>query len=139
MSEYEQSSTVRAKPDTVFRFVSDPANLPKYLPTLRHAEPQGTDRVRVQGEAGGHRYDSDGRFRADPGARRLEWGADEGYYSGWLQVAEAGDGSATVTVHLSMSGYAPAARPGEGPNDEEVRKGIGRALEAIRAEVEDRG
>lgn len=62
-------------------------NLPKYLPTTHSAEPQDGERVRVQGEAQGHPYDSDGFFRQDKENHRIEWRADEGYYSGWLQRA----------------------------------------------------
>ena len=57
MSEYESSLTVDAAPDAVFAYVSDVGNLPEYLPTTRHAEAQSEGRVRVQGEANGHRYD----------------------------------------------------------------------------------
>jgi uncharacterized protein YndB with AHSA1/START domain len=49
MPDYEHSLTIEASPETVFDFVSDIANLPKYLPTTHHAEAQPGGRVRVQG------------------------------------------------------------------------------------------
>jgi uncharacterized membrane protein len=102
MSEYERSTTIRAPAEAVLAFASDVRNLPKYLPTTHHAEPQGAERVAVAGEAKGHRYQADGYLRADRERQRLEWGSDEGHYSGWLQVEPAGEGASRVTVHLSM-------------------------------------
>lgn len=57
MAEYEHAMTIDASPDAVFDFVADIRNLPKYLPTTKSAQPQGEERVRVQGEAAGHQYD----------------------------------------------------------------------------------
>ena len=138
MGEYEETLTVAAGPDEVFGFVADVRNLPKYLPTTKGAQSQGVDRVRVQGEAQGHRYDSDGYLRPDEGAKRLEWGADEGYYSGWMQVAPDGDGS-NVTVHISLRGHPPGADQGSAPPPEQVQEGLRKGLESIRNHVEGRG
>ncbi len=142
MAEYESSLPVSASPDTVFDFVSDIRNLPRYLPTTHHAEAQGPNRVRVQGEAGGHKYDSDGRFRADADERRLEWGSDgETAYEGWLEIEGAGDES-LVTVHLS---FAPrpdqAARMDEqtGDQDAAIQQGLDAGLRSIKNLVEGVG
>ena len=95
-------------------------NLPKYLPTTHSAQPQQGDRVRVQGEAQGHEYDADGFFRTDKDAHRIEWGADEQYYSGWLEVTGQGDDS-SMTVHLSFSGGPPAGQ-GDAPQRREQQR-----------------
>ena len=113
VSEFEHSTTIDASPDDVYAFMSKVENLPKYLPTTHGAQPQQGDRVRVQGEAQGHEYDADGYFRTDKDAHRIEWGADEQYYSGWLEVTGQGD-SSTMTVHLSFSGGPPAGQ-GDAP------------------------
>ena len=139
MGEYEQTTTMRAPPERVFEFVADIRNMPSYLPTTQSAEPQGGERVRVQGEAQGHRYDSDGFLRRDPGRRRLEWGADEGYYSGWLQVQESGAGTSTVTVHISLRGHPPGADPSHAPGDEQINEGLIKGLRSIQNHVEGRG
>jgi len=60
MSEYEQTAIIQCRAQQVFDFVSTIDNLPRYLPTVTNAMPQDGERVRVQGEAAGHRYDSDG-------------------------------------------------------------------------------
>ncbi|ADI14598.1 SRPBCC family protein [Truepera radiovictrix] len=142
MSEFEHSTTIQASPDEVFAFIGKVENLPKYLPTTKSAQPQGSERVRVQGEARGHPYDADGYFRRDAARHRLEWGADEGHYSGWLAVEAQGEG-AQMTVHLSFSGGPPAGEggaPGEtdqaGPNREQIQEGLVKALLSIKNFVE---
>lgn len=134
--EFEQSTTVEASPERVYAFVSDVRNLPKYLPTTKSAEPQQGERVRVQGEAEGHKYDSDGYFRKDEANRRLEWGADEHYYSGWLEVAGSGD-SADVTVHLTFKGRPSKDGANGGPSENDIREGLVKSLESIKNFVED--
>ncbi len=137
--EYEESLTMQAKADRIFAFVSDVGNLPKYLPTTKSAQSQGKDRVRVQGEAQGHRYNSDGYLRPDPATKRLEWGADEGYYSGWMRVRDSGDGAASVTVHISLRGNPPGSDNHQAPAPEQVSEGLRNGLESIRNQVEGRG
>ena len=142
MSEFEHSTTIDASPDEVYAFMSKVENLPKYLPTTHAAQPQEGERVRVQGEAQGHKYDSDGFFRQDAANHRIEWGADEGYYSGFLEVTEQGSGS-SMTVHLSFSGGPPGSEgsePGDGgdaPSEGDVQEGLVKALTSIKNFVEE--
>ncbi|HET6468827.1 MAG TPA: SRPBCC family protein [Geminicoccaceae bacterium] len=137
MAEYERTLQVHADPDEIFRFVSDIRNLPKYLPTTRHAESAGRDRVRVEGEAHQHHYEADGFLRADPARHRLEWGADEGYYAGWLQI-RPGDGAADVTVHLRFDSK-PGGESGAVPSDADIEEGLEKGLRSIRNQLEGRG
>jgi uncharacterized membrane protein len=138
--EYEDSLTVNAEVGPVFDFVADVRNLPKYLPTTKSAQKQGADRVRVQGAAEGHSYDSDGYLRPDQVRHRLEWGADEGYYSGWMQLEDR-SGRTEVTVHISLRGRPPGAdeRGGDAPSPDQVKEGIRKGLDSIRNHVEGRG
>ena len=143
MSEFEHSTEIDASPDEVYAFMSKVENLPKYLPTTHSAQPQQGEHVRVQGEAQGHEYDADGYFRTDKAAHRIEWGADEQYYSGWLEVTGQGDGS-TMTVHLSFSGGPPAGQgdvpsdeSNNAPNRDEIQEGLVKSLESIKNFVED--
>lgn len=133
--EYEETISVDAPLERVFDFVADVRNMPKYLPTTQHAETQGEGRVRVTGEAHGHHYDADGFLRADRAQNRLEWGADEHDYSGWMLVGDDGEGT-SVTVHISMH-----KKPGgeHAPSPDEVREGIRRGLQSIKNQVEGRG
>ena len=143
MPEFERTQRINAAPEAVYAFVSEVSNLPQYLPTTKAAQPQGAERVRVQGGGEGFEYDADGYFQADPVARRLEWGADERDYRGWLQIAEA-DGAADVTVHLSFSDRLPQ-RLGEQtgnpppPGPPPIEEGLATALQSIANIVEGQG
>lgn len=142
VQEFDHSTTINASPDEVYAFMSQVENLPKYLPTTHAAQPQEGERVRVQGEAQGHEYDADGFFRKDEANHRIEWGADEQYYSGHLEVTGQGDGS-SMSVHLSFSGGPPAGEgdapnddSSEAPNREQIQEGLVKALESIKNFVE---
>ena len=136
MADYSQSMTINAPADEILDFVGDIRNMPKYLPTTKHAESQGTERVRVQGEANNHKYDSDGFLRRSE--NRLEWGADEGYYSGFLTVTPNGD-SSDVTVSITLNGTPPGADPNQKPSDEQINEGLRKGLESIDNFVTGKG
>ena len=72
-------------------------------------------------------------------AKRLEWGADEGYYSGWLQVQETGAGTSAVTIHISLRGHPPGADPSRAPTDEQINEGLVKGLRSIQNHVEGQG
>ncbi|MBC8103193.1 MAG: SRPBCC family protein [Cytophagales bacterium] len=142
MPDYESSLPVNASPEAVFDFISDISNMPQYLPTTHHAEPQGEGRVRVQGEAAGHPYDSDGWIRLDRTEFRMEWGSDgENHYSGWMEV-EGDDRQSIVTVGLA---FAPKPEQDArfeqqmGDRDATIRDGLNKALESIKNILEGKG
>lgn len=139
MAEYEQSMSIQASPDQIFDFVADIGNLPKYLPTTKSAQSQGEDRVQVQGSAEGHQYNADGYLRPDRGNYRLEWGADEQYYSGHLQIEPNGDSASNVTVHISLRGTPPGADPSDKPADSQIQEGLVTALQSIQNHVTGQG
>jgi uncharacterized membrane protein len=142
MEDWSDSIDVAAGAQPVFDFVSDVGNLPKYLPTTRSAQSQGRDRVRVQGEADGHRYDADGRFEVDAGRRQLRWSSDgEHAYAGELEVQEAGDERSRVTVriHFELAPEEAQRFDSQGGHDHVMRDGIRKALESIRKQCEGKG
>ncbi len=142
MQDFEKSKTVNANPDKVFQYVSDLKNLPQYLPTLHRAEQTGGDRIHLQGEAAGKKYDDTGFFRADPQQRRMEWGSDgESGYNGWLEVKEASGGS-EVTVHLSFDSQNQSLQKMDkavGDHEKAVNEGIENTLQSIKNQCEGRG
>ena len=71
-------------------------------------------------------------------AKRLEWGADEGYYSGWMQMTGEGDRS-DVTVHISLRGKPPGAPDDGAPSRSDVQEGLQKGLESIKNYVEGHG
>jgi hypothetical protein len=144
MSEYNHSLNVNASPDDVFDFVSDIGNLPQYLPTVSNATPQSGERIRVQGEAGGHRYDSDGFFRLNEDERRMEWGSDgENNYRGSLEVKPGSDAKTSeVSVRLSFEPRPELAERMErqaGDRGRAIQEGIEKALLSIKNLCEGRG
>ena len=94
MPEYSDHIDVAASPETVFRFVSDIANLPKYLPTVQGAHSHPHERVEVDGKANGHAYTSEGWFKVDQAGRTMTWGSDGANdYSGKMTVSGQGERS----------------------------------------------
>ena len=142
MAEYERSRLVQASPDDVFAFVSESSNLATILPTVDTVERNEEGRVEVHGEVRGQTYEDDGWFRVDEARRRIEWGADERTYSGWMTVAEE-DGGAQVVAHLSFAPYVTATgRPISGEPEAEpdpIEQSLEVALDSLRNLMEGRG
>ncbi len=143
MSEYECSMTINASMRQIEDFITDVKNLPRYLPTTQNAMPEPGERVRVQGEAHGHHYDSDGYFHVDKSKNRMEWGSDgEEKYRGWLVVDSEESGKAKVTVHLSFE-PSPTLSKGlaeqTGSQDEAIQRDLENSLRSIKNIMEGRG
>lgn len=123
--EYERSATVHAAPATTYDYLANPRHLTEYVATMAQAEPSAPGHLHVAADVHGRHEEGDATFRADPAARRLEWGGDDGRgYHGWLNVTD-GDmgGSARVTIHLST-------------RDEADRAEIEQAIEQTLANIE---
>lgn len=144
-TEFEQSITVAAPADGIFDFISDVKNVPQYLPTVNSAQPQEGERIRTQGQAGDRSYDSDGHFRVDKQARRIEWGSDgENDYRGWLEVQGDSGSQSQVKVHIH---YAPrpeilqrmVERSPDHSFESVMKEGISKTLESIKRICEGKG
>jgi len=141
MSEYEYSVTIHSDADTVFDFVSDVRNMPKYMPTLDSAETEGPEKVHMHGEVRGHEYDADGELHIDKAARKLQWRSDSrSHYTGWLEVKPSGADS-QVTVHVSFE-----PKPGEqakydesGGEDRVIQDVLEKTLMSIQNILENKG
>lgn len=144
MSEYEQSIMINAPRQQIETFVADVKNLPKYLPTTKQAMPEPGERVRVQGDAHGHHYDSDGYFHMDQKRHRMEWGSDgEEKYRGWLAFQDQdGDKATRLTVHLTFEPnpqMKQALSQPTGSQDETIRRELEDSLKSIKNIIEGRG
>jgi uncharacterized protein YndB with AHSA1/START domain len=143
MSQYEHTATVNSSPEQVFDFVSNIDNLPRYLPTFKNAMSQGHERVRVQGEAGKHQYDSVGYYRVDKTRNRIEWGSDgDNQYHGWLEVKADEGAAATVTVHLSFDPRPDIAEKYDqlsGDRHRTIQESLEKALRSIKNQCEGEG
>jgi ribosome-associated toxin RatA of RatAB toxin-antitoxin module len=148
MQEYEQSKAVAAPANEVFAWVSDVENLPKYLPPIKDAGIEGSaaagspgERVKMTVEIPDRgEFESEGYFDVNAEARTMRWGAEtDRDYSGWLTVAEAGDGQSEVTVHLS---FGPRSVEGEiqedsGDDRDPLEESLEATLESIRRQIEE--
>ena len=142
MAEYERSRTIEAAPEDIFAFVSNVENLATFVPTVASVEQQAEEQVHVHGEVPRGAYDDAGWFHVEEGRRRIEWGAPDRNYSGWLSVA-GDNGGTQVVVHLSAPPYVTeSGRPISGEEPEEARRieaSLEAALDSLRNLMEGRG
>jgi uncharacterized membrane protein len=135
MGDHRETTTVRTAPATLFSYLQDIENLPRYLPYLESARPLGGDRVEVtaKGDPGAD-AGPDGRVTAEAWmrvveeGRRLEWGSPGPHdYAGSLDV-DAGDDPdealLTVTLHTERG------------EDDEIRDGLRSTIDGLTRAVE---
>ena len=143
MSDFTRTIAIDADPDTVFAYVSDIANLPAYLPTVKSARAQQGERIEVEGTANGHEYKSDGKFVKDAAGKALRWSSDgENDYSGELRVTPHGGGRSEVTCTLHFKPrpeQAAEMQRQQGGPDRAIEDGLLACLETIRKQVEGEG
>jgi len=129
MAEIDGSRAFDVTADALWAVVGDPARLADWVPTMRLAQPSGTDEVHVEGESHGHPYSLDSLLRTDESDRPLDWGAegDDGY-RGSLRIAERPSGS---EVHLHVA--IPDDRLGPSPDHAaaEIRRGMDEAFDRL--------
>jgi uncharacterized membrane protein len=122
MPDYDYTAPVELPADRLFGYLSDPENLPGFLPEMTEAHREGGDRVHVEADVHGRHVEGEAWLRPDAGARTLSWGAPgEDDYHGELTVRDLGDGTSEVTVHLHTE------RAG-GPD---VQQGLEQAVAAL--------
>lgn len=101
MTTYTHTAEADIPADTLFEFLADPTNLPRYFPQMTAAEPEGGEQVHVEAEVHGHHVESEAWVRPDAGRRSLEWGAEgPDDYHGELRVEEVSPGRSRITVSL---------------------------------------
>jgi uncharacterized protein YndB with AHSA1/START domain len=129
MAEIDGSRAFDVTADALWVVVADPARLADWVPTMRLAQPSGTEEVHVEGESHGHPYSLDSLLRTDESDRRLDWGAegDDGY-RGSLRITERPSGS---EVHLHVT--IPDDRLGPSPDHAaaEIRRGMDEAFDRL--------
>jgi hypothetical protein len=148
--EYEQSQPIDALPEQVFAWLSDVRNLPEYLPPVVASSAEGPSAQGVPGQRiratleypgeEGRTFDAEGYLAVDEAQRRMEWGAEAGRdYSGWLTVANRGEGGSEVVVHLSFGERSVEPEmQGRTPEDRDpLAEGISATLESIRRQIEE--
>ena len=129
MAEYSRSIDIPASADSVFAFVSDVSNFPRYVPTTRRAEAD-LGHVRVEGVSHGERYEDEGHIHVDSERRVMRWGSGASGYRGELLVSEAGSGGAQIEINLHFSDAAEQA-----PSPQQVNESLDQSLERLREEL----
>jgi uncharacterized membrane protein len=126
MGDYEQTTTVSADADALFRYLSDVNNLPDYFAAMKSAEPAEGDAVHTVAEVDGTEREGEAWFTADEEARSIRWGAQgESHYSGELEVTGAESGSqVTVRLHTQHG------------DDQAITDGLTETLAHIKRNVE---
>jgi len=148
--EYEQSQAIDAPPDEVFAWLSDVGNLPEYLPPVVDSSVEGPSAEGVPGHrirttleypgGDGGTFEAEGYLAVDERERRMEWGAESGRdYSGWLTVANRGEGGSEVVVHLSFGERSaePEIEEQTPEGEHPLAEGISATLESIRRQKEE--
>lgn len=129
MADFTGTTSVSVPPQTLFDYLSDVGNLPKYFARMTSAVPGDGEEVKTTAKMpDGTEVQGDAWFRVDQGAQRIEWGSEgPSSYGGHLEVRAAGDGS-EVEVHLHTT------RVPEGSS--EVQDGVTETLAAIKKQTE---
>lgn len=129
MTEVSRSIEIAAAPERVFSFVSDVANLPRFVPTVRSAEATEQGKVHVEGEVHGQHYADDGHIYTDPERKLMRWGSGKTGYRGELMVDPAGGGSrVAITLHFHDASDAPPR--------EDIDASLGEALARLQSALD---
>ena len=147
--EYEQSQAIDAPPEEVFAWLKEVGKLPKYLPPVVDSSVEGPSAEGVPGRRirttleypgeGRGTFDAVGYLAVDERERRMEWGAESGRdYSGWLTIANRGEGGSEV-VHLSFGerSAVPDIEERSPEVSDPLAEGISATLESIRRQIEE--
>lgn len=129
---------INAAANDVFAFVSQTANMPRYLPTLERATRIGDGRVRLRGAGNGRRYEFESEMSVDDDDRRVSW-ASPGpqYYLGEFRVLETGAGSELAcSIRFEPHRAAEADAAGAEPDAEFVEATVDDILCAVKQAVE---
>ena len=92
----------RRSAQSVFAAIADPENLPHYVPQLTAVQRADGDKLTVEARYQGHTQRGEAWFRADESKLRIEWGAPDSEYHGWIQVSPDADGS-RLTLFLATA------------------------------------
>ena len=129
MGDFTGSTTVDAPPASLFDYLSDVDNLPKYFTRMTSAKRGDGEEVHTTAQIpGGREVEGDAWFRVDEDTQRVEWGSEgPNDYHGYVDVTPSGDGS-QVEVHLHTT------RADDG--DAQMEHGIQETLANIKQEAE---
>jgi carbon monoxide dehydrogenase subunit G len=110
MADYERSREIAATADTVFDYLCDIRNLPKYFERMTSAKPGDGETIwttaRIDTGDGVRDVEGEAWFRVNREAHSIAWGSEgPNDYHGELSVSPKDAGSTvTVSIHTTRTG-----------------------------------
>lgn len=105
MPDYQHSVTVNTPPDTLFDYLSDIRNLPKYFSRMTSAKTAGPNEVYVTANVQGREEEGKAEFHVDKAGKKLRWSSEgPNDYHGELEVrGDGGQSRVTVKLHTKRT------------------------------------
>lgn len=131
MGSYRYTQSAALSAERVFDYLADVRNLPRYLPSMTAAEPEGGDQVHVEAKVDGRTEAGEAWMRVDRQHWRIEWGSEgPNDYHGELEISGHGPDGCTIELDLHTV-------RAEGPEIEEgVRHAVDGLIKAIDAKTD---
>lgn len=126
MADYKQDAVVEASAPSLFDYLADVRNLPKYFDAMTDARPGDGSAVETTARVNGEEKTGEAWFEVDRQARTISWGSEGPHdYHGQLKVFEDGpDSSVSVSLHT------------ERVDSDEIDRGLRATLANIKELVE---
>jgi hypothetical protein len=104
---YRHQASADVSADTLFAFVSELSNLPRYFPAITEATPRRGNEVHVEAVVHGRPVSGEAWMGTDPEERARRWGSEcPNDYHGELRItpARAGSSELAITLHTTRAG-----------------------------------
>ena len=129
MADFTETTVIAVAPETLFAYLAEISNLPRYFARITSASKGEGEEVHTTATMpDGTKVSGDAWFRVKDADQRIEWGSEgPSDYHGHLDVRPSGDGS-EVEMHLHTTRAAA--------EDPEVQDGIIETLKNIKKQTE---
>jgi len=126
MGDYEQSRNVNAPAQTLFDYLADVRNMPRYFSSMTSAEPAEGEAVQVTAVVDGKEREGEAWLKVDRDRMHLDWGSEgPNNYHGRLDVT-GDDAASRVSVALHTDNV----------EDQRIDQGLSETLDEVQRLVE---
>ena len=126
MGDYEQSRDVNAPAQTLFDYLADVRNMPRYFSSMTSAEPAEGEAVQVTAVVDGKEREGEAWLKVDRDRMHLDWGSEgPNNYHGRLDVT-GDDAASRVLVALHTDNV----------EDQRIDQGLTETLDEVQRLVE---
>lgn len=126
MGDYEQSRNVNAPAQTLFDYLADVRNMPRYFSSMTSAEPAEGEAVQVTAVVDGKEREGEAWLKVDRDRMHLDWGSEgPNNYHGRLDVT-GDDAASRVSVALHTDNV----------EDQRIDQGLTETLDEVQRLVE---